>query len=201
MDRIRAMLRYILLALCLASLANAQIDQAQIAGTVRDSSDALVPAAKVRATNLSTDLSRNTETGANGHYILTNLPVGMYRIEVEASGFKRFIKTNVTLDAASRTSIDAVLELGLVTESISVSASSAQVQSETAQIGRVIESRQISDLALNGRNPINLALMKAGVVGGNFNVFNPEASIVKPVCGNFFQMIHISRGELVFDSG
>lgn len=164
-----------ILFLLIASVAGAQFDQGQIAGTVKDATEAIVPGAKVTATSIQTGVARTAETGANGNYILTNLPVGFYEVSVEGTGFKRFVRTNVKVDAASRTTLDATLELGAVTETVNVTATAAQIQRETAQIGRVIESRQITDLALNGRNPINLALMKAGVSGGNFNAFNPDS--------------------------
>ena len=69
--------------------------------------------------------------------------------------------------------MDVALEVGAVTESIQVTASAAATTLETAQIGRTVESRQITDLALNGRNPFNLTLLKAGVIGDQFNGFNP----------------------------
>jgi hypothetical protein len=81
----------------------------------------------------------------------------------------------VKVDTATRTTTDIVLEIGAGSETVNVPATAAQVQRETAQIGLVIEARQISDLALNGRNPVNLALMKAGVMGGNFNAFTPDS--------------------------
>ena len=98
----------------------------------------------------------------------------MYSLEVEANGFKKYVQTGVKVDAASRVSLNLALEVGAVNESVTVTASTVAIQRETALIGRTIESRQINDLALNGRNPLNLALMKAGVVGGNFNQFNPD---------------------------
>src|SRR6185503_2755838 len=82
-------------------------------------------------------------------------------------------RSEVSVDPATRTTIDATLEIGEVTETVTVAAIAAQLQTETAQIGRVVTSRQITDLALNGRNPTNLALLKPGVVGSNFNAFNP----------------------------
>jgi len=158
-----------------AVTAAAQLDQGQIAGTITDASGAIVPRATVTAVNTQTGLSRTVQTGQNGLYIVTSLPVGAYRVTVEAPGFKKLVRTNVTVDAATRTTLDVSLAVGQVTESVTVTATTAPMQQETAQIGRVVEARQISDLALNGRNPINLALLKAGVVGGNFNDFNPDS--------------------------
>ena len=158
----------ILLMAVFATVASAQMDQGQIAGTVKDSTGAVAPGVKVTATSAQTGVSQSTQTGPNGGYVLTNLPVGFYDVAMEATGFKKFVQTGVKVDAASRTTTNVSLELGALSETVNVTATAEQVLRETAQIGRVIESRQITDLALNGRNPVNLALMKAGVTGRQF---------------------------------
>ena len=172
MRNIRVILLAVATLLPLPSL-KAQLDQGQIAGTIQDSSLAAVGRATVKAVGLQ-GVARTAETGENGSYTLTNMPVGIYEVSIQAEGFKKFVKTRVKVDVAARTTLDATLEVGAVTESVTVAASAVQLQQETAQIGRIVESRQITDIALNGRNPINLTLLKAGVVGGNFNNFNPN---------------------------
>ncbi|MEJ7665586.1 MAG: TonB-dependent receptor [Hymenobacter sp.] len=152
---------------------NGQLDQGQISGTVQDASTASVAGASVTAVSAQ-GVSVSAKTGENGSYVLTNLPVGMYDLTVQTPGFKQAVRSQVKVDAAARTTIDILLEVGALTESVTVTASSVQIQRETAQMGRTVEARQITDLALNGRNPINLTLLKAGVVGGNFNNFNPN---------------------------
>ncbi len=152
----------------------AQFDQGQIAGLVRDSSEAVVSGAAVTVQSLQNRSKQSVTTSAEGGFVFASLPVGLYEVAVEAPGFKRYVETKIKVDAASRTSINITLQVGAISETVSVTASTVQIQAETAQIGRVVEAKQITDLALNGRNPINLALMKAGVVGGNFNNFNPD---------------------------
>jgi len=168
-------MRFLLPLFLLAACANiyAQQDQGQIAGTVLDSSNAVVTGAKVTAVSIQ-GVSRAADTGDNGAFIITNVPAGLYEVSVQAQGFKRFVRTGVKVDVAARSTVDVMLEVGAVSESVTVEATGVQLSQETAQIGRVVEARQITDLALNGRNPINLALLKAGVVGGNFNNFNPN---------------------------
>src|SRR5262249_19109134 len=122
----------------------AQLDQGQIAGTIQDSSLAAVGNATVTAVSVQ-GVARTTETGENGSYILTNMPVGMYEVSIQAQGFKKFVKTNVKVDVAARTTLDVTLEVGAITDSITVTASAVQLQQETAQIGRIVESRQITD--------------------------------------------------------
>ena len=152
----------------------AQFDQGQIAGTVKDSSEAIVVQAEVTAANLQNGQRSLVSTGGNGSYVFTNLPVGYYEVTIQAAGFKKYVQANVKVDTATRTTIDATLEVGLATDTVTVEAAVTMLERETAQIGRVVESKQITDLALNGRNPIKLAILKAGVVGGNnFNDFGP----------------------------
>ena len=152
----------------------AQTDQGQIAGTVKDATDAVVVQAEVTVLNKQSGRRSTTVTGSNGTYIVPSLPVGYYEVTIQAAGFKKFVQSNVKVDAATRTTTDAALQVGQATETVNVEATVAMMSQETAQIGRVVESRQITDLALNGRNPIKLAILKAGVIGGNnFNDFGP----------------------------
>jgi hypothetical protein len=155
--------------------ALAQLDQGQISGTVYDPSGAVVPGASVTATNTKMGDSRSVTSGSNGYFVITNLPVGPYQIRVEAPHFKAYVHDGLKLDAASRVAADAVLQLGERTEIAQVEASTVQLQLESAQIGRTVDSRQISELALNGRNAMNLPLMMAGVAGGDVNNFNPQS--------------------------
>ncbi len=159
--------------LLFAFAAYAQFDQGQITGTVKDSSQAVVSGAAVTAKSAATGQASSTKTDQTGTYLFTNLPVGPYEISVQAAGFKTFVRTNVTVNAATRTTVDAALEIGSTTESITVSADVALTTLDTAQIGRTIDATQITDLALNGRNPFNMATLKAGVIGDQFNGFNP----------------------------
>ncbi len=139
------------------SVGIAQFDQGQIAGTVKDTSEAIVVQAEVTAVNLQIGQRSTVTTGANGSYVLTNLPVGYYEVSIQAAGFKKFVQANVKVDTATRTTLDATLQIGLATETVNVEATITMLERETAQIGRVVESKQITDLALNGRNPIKLA--------------------------------------------
>jgi hypothetical protein len=150
-----------------AGAAFAQSDTAQISGFVRDPSAAVIPGANVAVTNEATGVERRTKTNESGYYVVPNLPPGFYTVEVEATGFKRFIKTRNKLDANLPATVDVTMEVGAVTEAIEVVASVAAVQSETATVGRLVESSQIQNMMLNGRNPIWLALLKAGVRSGS----------------------------------
>src|SRR5215471_12724815 len=158
-----------------APIAAAQFDSGQISGFVRDASGSVIPGASVVATNQGNGEQHRIITNETGYYVFPSLPVGTYSIAAELSGFKKFVQTDVRLSSAAKISVDPVLAVGDVNEVVEVQASTSQVQTETAQVGRTIEVRQIQDLTLNGRNPIYLALLKPGVRGGSMGAFDPDS--------------------------
>src|SRR4051794_34088992 len=101
-----------------AVVGMAQFDQGQIAGTVKDSSDAIVVQAEVTAANLQNGQQSKVATGSNGSFVLTNLPVGYYEVSIQAAGFKKFVQANVKVDTATRTTLDATLQIGLASETV-----------------------------------------------------------------------------------
>ena len=159
------------LAACAVVLpaAFAQSDNAQISGFVRDNSGASIPGASVTVKNEATALERVTKTNESGYYVVSSIPPGYYTVTVGATGFKRFVKSQNRLDASIPITVDAVLQVGDVAETVEVVASVANVQVESATVGRTIEARQIEDMMLNGRNPLFLALLKPGVRGGSLS--------------------------------
>ncbi len=116
-----------------------------------------------------------TVTNATGFFTFSDLPVGSYTVTVQLSGFRRFVQTNIKLSAAAQLSVDAQLEVGNLNETVEVKASTSAVQTGTAQVARTVDSRQIQELTLNGRNPIFLALLKPGVRGGLMGSFAPDS--------------------------
>jgi len=160
---------------CASILLHAQFDTGQISGYVRDASQAVVAGATVIVTNQGNGDQRTIVTNANGYYVITNLQVGTYSVAAETAGFKKTVQSGVVLDSAAKVNVDLTLTVGQITESVEVSASAAQVQTETAQVGRVVDSKQIQDLTLNGRNPVYLALLKPGVNGGSISTFDPDS--------------------------
>jgi len=152
--------------LCVTGAAFAQSDTAQISGTVKDPTGAVVANANVSVRNEATGIERRTVTNEAGVYVAASLPPGYYTVTVEATGFKKFITIKNKLDPNVPATVNAGLDVGTVTETVEVTASVIQLQSETATVGKLIEGRQIKDLMLNGRNPLFLALLKPGVRGG-----------------------------------
>jgi hypothetical protein len=133
-----------------------QGDTAQMSGYVKDATDAVIPGAQVTITHEVTRIERRTTSNESGYFVVTNLPPGFYTVTAEAEGFKRFVKTQNKLDANISTQVDAILEIGAVTETVEVVASVAVIQSETATVGKLVDATQIQNTVLNGRNPLFL---------------------------------------------
>ena len=148
--------------------AAAQFDRAQVSGTVRDSQGGVVPGATVVATNLQTQTARTTVSDSSGFFTIPNLTPGKYDVSAELQGFKRALRQNVQVDAASSVNLEFTLETGALTESVTVTAEATPLQTDVA-LRKTIESKDIEQLSFSGRNPIGVVGLKAGVVGGSFN--------------------------------
>ena len=166
--RLAARLAALSAALCLLipGFVFAQSDTAQMSGFVKDPSQAVIANANVIIRNEATGLSRTARSNEQGYFTVASLPPGYYTVTVEATGFKKFVSTNNKLDPNVAAQVDATLDVGAVTETVEVVASAANVQSETATVGKLIEASQVQNMQLNGRNPLFLALLKPGVRGG-----------------------------------
>src|SRR5512134_1197974 len=151
-----------------ASTAFAQFDRGTISGTIKDASGGVVPGVTVTATSLQTQTPTVAVTDATGFYTFPNLRPGQYSVSAELSGFKKVVRENLQLDAGGALTIDFALETGAITEQVTVTAETPTLQTDVA-IRRVVESRDIEQLSFSGRNPIGVASLKPGVVGGSFN--------------------------------
>jgi len=130
---------------------------ATMQGLVKDQSEAAVVGAEVTITNIETGLRRSTKTNEAGLYIAPSLPLGRYTVSASLQGFAASEVPEIKLDVAQVARVDLVLKPGTVTESISVSATAALLDSETSALGQVIENKRIVELPLNGRNYLELA--------------------------------------------
>src|SRR4051812_36277703 len=154
-----------------AAPAAAQFDRGQISGTVKDAQGAVVPGATVTVTNTQTQIARNTVTDSSGFFTVPNLAPGRYDISAELEGFKKAVRTGVQLDAASALTMDFALDTGALTESVTVTADTAALQTDTG-LRKTIESKDIEQLSFSGRNPIGVVGLKPGVIGGSFNNYS-----------------------------
>jgi hypothetical protein len=148
----------------LTALCWAQKDTGTIVGTVKDSSGAVVADAKVTVTDVDRGTSFETATNATGDYVAGPLKIGSYRVLVEKTGFKKTAIGPVTVNVQDRLAVDATLQVGSFTETMTVSTALAQLETETSDLGQVVDSRRATTLPLNGRNYAQLALLGAGVV-------------------------------------
>ena len=139
-----------------------------ITGTVQDPSGAVVAGANVKAQNPATNFTRETTSATNGFYRFDQLPVGTYSISVEAAGFKRTVSQNIALSVNDALTVDIKLEVGQVSEVVTVSEAPSAVNTETSVMGRTVDNRTLNDLPIlsgaNGRNPLQLAPLQAGVM-------------------------------------
>ena len=162
----------------LASTAHAQFDSGQLTGSVRDAQGAVVPGASVKITHEATGVERTVVSDRSGYFVVPALTPGTYSVEVQLDGFRTFLKKGIKLDAASRVQVDASLELGPKTETVTVIGESTPLQTSTGQIAKTIEAKQIEDMMLNGRNPFMLAALKPGIRGVSIGQFSPNSPFV-----------------------
>jgi hypothetical protein len=141
----------------------AQSTTQQISGIVRDASGAVVTTAKVSVLHLNTGQVRNATVNESGLYVVSSIPIGEYEITVEAPGFKKSTQKNVIVAVNAKPSVDVLLEVGSVTDSITVSADAAQVEISTGEVGRLITGQQATNMQLNGRNFTQLLALIPGV--------------------------------------
>ena len=136
-----------------------------IFGTITDSTGAVVPGARVVVRNVQTGLERETRTNEAGGYVVSQLPVGIYSVTAEAAGFKSGVQENIRVQVDENRRVDFRLEVGAVTESITVEAALAQVETREGTLKEVVDAERIVELPLNGRNAIELQYLVAGVGG------------------------------------
>jgi hypothetical protein len=137
---------------------------AQINGTVRDQTGAVLPGVEITATQTDTGIRRNTITDETGSFILPNLATGPYRVEAALPGFRTFVQTGIVLQVNSSPSINAVMEVGQITEQVEVQANAAQVETRPTSVGSVIENERILELPLNGRQATDLIVLAGAAV-------------------------------------
>ena len=159
-------------AILVGTPALSQTNVGQISGSVYDATGAAVPGCTVTASSVQTGLKRIVMTEDTGFYVLPSLPTGAYNLFVEKSGFRSSEQSGVILDAASRRTIDFHLEVAGVAESVSVSAAVDQVQTNSGDVNRLITDRQVSQIALNGRNYTQLLRLIPGSIATNVDAFN-----------------------------
>jgi hypothetical protein len=157
--------RWILLCLsAIAIPAWTQTSTGEITGLITDSSGAVTPKAEIEVMNSGSGTRWKAVTNDSGYYTVPLLPPGDYAITVHMPGFKTTTRAGIKVEVAAVLRIDFKLELGAASETVQVTASAPLLESQSASLGQVVQTRVINDLPLNGRNYLQLAKLSAGVV-------------------------------------
>src|SRR5215467_6264306 len=138
------------------------VANATIHGTVTDATGAAVPGAQVKATQTGTRQTTATTSGSDGAYVLPNLPIGPYRLEVSAPSFGTYVQSGIGLQVGNNVQINVALQLGTVSQEVQVAANAAMVETQDTAISEVVDQRRIVELPLNGRQATDLILLSGG---------------------------------------
>jgi hypothetical protein len=167
-------------ALALAGTALAQAVRGTLLGTVNDTQGAPIPGVTVTATETQTNVARTAVTNPNGNYVFASMKDGLYRVETELTGFKKFSRDNVEVKVNSTVRVDVILEVGAMTETVEVVQETPVLQTDRADTGRTIEGRLVQDMPLTqGRNFQGMWATVPGTVTlsrPHSQFFNPQDS-------------------------
>jgi hypothetical protein len=173
-------LSIVLLVLCMSMPAKslfAQFETAEVLGTVRDSSGALVPGASVTLINVDTGIQSATITDEVGNYDFFSVKVGRYSISVEAGGFSKASVSDISANVNARQRVDVTLQVGQVSETVEVVDAPAVLETDSSEHGQVIPLQAVSELPLNGRNYADLALLSTNTIKSPIAIsFSPSGT-------------------------
>jgi hypothetical protein len=155
----------------------AQFDTAEVLGTIRDHSGAVVPKAVLTLLHVDTGIQAKTTSDENGNYTFSNVKIGAYKVTAEAKGFSTEVASGIAVNVGARQRVDVTLQVGTVSETVEVSGAAAALETDSSEHGQVIGGAAIVELPLNGRNYADLALLSANVVKSPIAVsFSPSGT-------------------------
>ncbi len=149
---------------CCCSALFAQVPAGQIVGAALDAAGAAMPGVRVVVTNDATGQQYKTTTGAEGDYLVRALPPGRYRIAAEHDGYSKFLRESVAVSSLQNVRVDLTLQVGAVTDTVTVTGSAPLIETRTATTGVLIDDKRITDLPQNGRNVLGFVALTPGVV-------------------------------------
>ena len=153
------------LACCaLCGSVTGQVTSGTILGTVTDPTGGTVPNARIRITNTGTNISSDIKTNADGNFELPYLIAGQYEVAVEASGFKTFRQTDITLETDEKYRVDVKLEVGSASQTVTIAASADVLQTDSSELSQTVDRRTVESLPNINDNPLLFAMTMAGVV-------------------------------------
>ena len=151
---------------------------AQIGGLITDQTSAVVPNAEVKMIQGNTGQIRSTVSSANGSYVLPNLPVGPYTLDVVAAGFRHYVQKGIVLAVGDQVQLPVTLQVGDVTQEVQVSAEASLVQTQETSISNLVDQQRMVDLPLNGRAATQLILLSGGAASAPAFSFGGSVAIV-----------------------
>jgi hypothetical protein len=161
---IRYSIPLIIVAAVFCTMSLAQDFRATITGRVLDASGAAIPGAEVQVTNVGTNETTKTITDDGGNYKVPFLKPGIYTLSVELSGFKKYVREGIELGISQVATIDATLEIGEISQSVTVTGAAPLIESANADRGGVIDNQRVREFPLNARNPFMLGILTPGVL-------------------------------------
>ncbi len=173
------------LILVIATAAWAQ-NTAQIIGTVKDPSGAVLPGVEITVTQTATGGKRSTVSNETGSYVLPSLPIGPYVLEATLPGFRTYIQMGIVLQINDSPTIPVTMQVGQVSEQVEVQANAALVQTQATGIGQVVNNQEVAELPLNGRDPHELIFLAGMAVApgiGSMNSIRNYPTVVVSVAG------------------
>ncbi len=187
MNRIalRVLVGVVSLAL-LSGIGWAQSTTAQISGTVKDPSGAVLPGVEITVTQTATGAKRSTVTNETGNYALVSLPLGPYVLAANLPGFKEYVQSGIVLQVDASPTINVVLQVGQASEQVEVVANAGLVETRSTGIGQVISNQEVAELPLNGRDPHELIFLAGMAVTpgvGSMNSIRNYPTVVVSVAG------------------
>src|ERR1700704_2581244 len=169
--------RLLITSVLFYAIAYGQGERATVTGTVNDSSGSIVVNADVSIQNVATNVVAKTNTNNAGIYYLPSLPPGRYELRAESQSFRPSVVSDIQLGAGFTATFNLTLEVGAVTEAISVQATAVQLQAQTSGLGSVVPTRNIEELPLLGRNPVQLVSLLPGVTPNGGATVSDQAGV------------------------
>jgi hypothetical protein len=173
---------------------------AQINGTIRDASGLAIPGAAVKVTQTATGVSRTAISGSDGGYVLPNLPIGPYLLEVAKEGFNKYAQSGIVLEVNTAPTVDVSMKVGSVSEQVTVEAAAIQVETRTQSVGQVVDTARVLDMPLNGREVHELIFL-AGMANypgtASLNTVRNYPTVVVSVAGGAPDSVSYSLDGLI----
>ncbi len=160
----RPIWKALLISLAFTALAVAQTTTGTISGTVKDSSGAVLPGATITLKNLDTGITRKVTADSAGHYSAPQLPLGGYEVTAESAGFQTLVRSGIALTVGREAAVDFELQIGSVSQQITVSGEAPLVESTNATVGDLVSEKTMREIPLNGRSFTDLTELQPGVV-------------------------------------